>query len=132
MKSKLAENIRFLRFTNNLEQSELAKIIGVKQGQISAYERGVSTPKFDGILKLMDHFKITANDLISRDLAKEGTEHSKELSGVDNNHIIGMYQRELEKMREQIENDKDIPGLLDMLAKIYPEEIELFRKEHNI
>lgn len=117
----------------NMQAKELADLIEIGPSQVSAYENGKSHPSFHVLIKLMEVLNVTPNDLITRDLAKEGVEQpNQELSDVDMKHIIGMYQRELESMREQIEQEKDIPGLMDELEKISPAAVQSIRKKYNI
>lgn len=101
--------------------------------QVSAYENGKSYPSYSVLIKLMEFFNVTANDLVMRDLAKEGVEQpNQQLIDVDMKHIIGMYQRELENMRSKIAQEKDIPGLMDELEKISPAAVQSIRKKYNI
>ena len=43
---KFSENLRTLRISKSFSQSQLAKILGVDQRTISAWEKGVCEPNF--------------------------------------------------------------------------------------
>jgi transcriptional regulator with XRE-family HTH domain len=68
----LSKNIRFLRTTKNITQSELCEQLGVQRSMISAYEDGRSEPKLSAIVRLAEIFNVTMDDLISRDLEVQG------------------------------------------------------------
>jgi len=129
----VGDNIRYLRTSKKLTLNDLGQELGVVASQVSAYENGKSYPSYSVLIKLMEFFNVTANDLVMRDLAKEGVEQpNQQLIDVDMKHIIGMYQRELENMRSKIEQEKDIPGLMDELEKISPAAVQSIRKKYNI
>lgn len=67
----LAQNIKFLRKERRVNQDELCEVMGVTRSQISSYERGISEPKFDGLIKLSQYFNVFIDDLILKDLTNE-------------------------------------------------------------
>ena len=61
----IAQNIKALRMTANLTQSELAEKLGLYgAGNISQYESGYTIPSRDIIMKIADVFGVTANDIL--------------------------------------------------------------------
>lgn len=56
--------LKEIRIRKNLSQYRLAKISGVTQGLISAYEAGQKKPGLDNIIKLANALKVTVSELI--------------------------------------------------------------------
>ena len=59
------ENLKNLRKSKNLTQGELAKVLGVDQRTVSAWEKGVCEPSFSILLKLCEIFEEDFNGLLS-------------------------------------------------------------------
>lgn len=74
----IPDNIKRLRVTHGLTQSELGKIAGVSDKAIWTWENGTAEPRMGAIQKIADHFNIKKSDLIE--------DHSVEpdLTGVTN------------------------------------------------
>lgn len=53
------DTIKNLRTSNNLTQTDLAKLLGVTKSAISAYETGERQPSHDAIVKMADYFNVT-------------------------------------------------------------------------
>lgn len=68
----LAKNIRYLRQEKNLTQEDIAAHIGKSKGNVSAYEKEKTLPPIDIILQLCELFNVTLDELVTRDLAREG------------------------------------------------------------
>lgn len=62
---KFKENLKELRKEHGLTQSELAKLIGVDQRTISAWEKGVCEPSFCLLSKLCEIFKESFDGLLT-------------------------------------------------------------------
>ena len=56
IKIKFSENLKKLRESKNITQAELAKMLGVDQRTISAWENKVCEPSFDILAKLCEIF----------------------------------------------------------------------------
>lgn len=68
----LGKNIRFLRKQKGLTQLDISGELEIKRTMISAYEDGRSEPKLAGLIKLAETFSVTVDELLFRDLEKEG------------------------------------------------------------
>ena len=55
----LGSNIYSYRKMNNLSQEDLAVIVGVSAGAVSKWERGISVPDIDILIRLADYFEIS-------------------------------------------------------------------------
>ena len=60
----IADRIKQLRQKRQWTQDELAEKIGIKQKQISTYERGVNSPSTDFPIKIADAFGVTLEFLV--------------------------------------------------------------------
>lgn len=66
-------NIRYLRESKKMTQTELGKFLGGKSHQsVGKYESGTVDPPLKMIYKMAEIFEVSAGDLISVDLSKGG------------------------------------------------------------
>lgn len=65
MEIRFSENLRTLRETAKMTQSQLAKILGVDQRTISAWEKGICEPSFSLLAKLCEIFDEDFNDIMT-------------------------------------------------------------------
>lgn len=63
------QNLKLLRKRANMTQVELGEHLGVAHTAIVTYESGRGTPKFEGLLKISELFKVNLHDLIYKDLS---------------------------------------------------------------
>jgi transcriptional regulator with XRE-family HTH domain len=61
----ISKNIKELRLERGLSQAELAKKIGVTQGAVYFWEKGISEPTAGFVKKLAEFFEISTDDLLS-------------------------------------------------------------------
>jgi transcriptional regulator with XRE-family HTH domain len=64
----LAKNLKWLRTQRGLKQTDLLKIIGFKSTTWNNYEKGVSKPGLDDMMKISKYFGYTETDILHRDL----------------------------------------------------------------
>jgi len=57
-------NLREIRRERNMSQSELAKLMGVKQSSVSCWESGTYSPNVDSIRRLTGIFNCTSDELL--------------------------------------------------------------------
>ncbi len=62
----VAERIRELMRTENLNQVSLAAKIGVKQNTVSAWLLGKKEPSIASLWKLADHFEVDIDYIVGR------------------------------------------------------------------
>jgi DNA-binding XRE family transcriptional regulator len=67
-KSILARNIKKLRMFKSLNQTEFASLFDLNRPTIGSYEEGRSEPKLQTLLKIAHHYKLTVDDLVSKEL----------------------------------------------------------------
>ncbi len=83
MNNYFAENLRYLRAKNNLDQSQIGEIIGRGRNMVSTYESGASKPNVEILLVLADFFKINLNDLVTSRLADHEGQPEKLPKSID-------------------------------------------------
>lgn len=66
--SNFGKNIRKIRNVRNMSQQAFADIFDLKRATLGAYEEGRSEPKIDTLLKIANHFSITVDDLLTKEL----------------------------------------------------------------
>ncbi len=66
----ISSNMRFLRVLAGYTQNELAQKVGTNRANIASYERGISTPNVDLLLKLSNCFNVELTDFIQVDLPR--------------------------------------------------------------
>lgn len=66
MKELFAANLKTLRKSYKLSQSELAERVGTSQRNVSYWENGTTQPDIDTLIKLADVFDVTVDELIGR------------------------------------------------------------------
>lgn len=62
---KFAENLKYLRKNAGITQENLAKMVGVDQRTISAWERGVCQPSFEILALLCEIFEETFDSILT-------------------------------------------------------------------
>lgn len=72
----LANNIKYLRYINQLTQAVLADKLQIKRSLIGAYEEGRATPKIAVMQLLARQFNLSLDELISRNLEAKGMPQS--------------------------------------------------------
>jgi transcriptional regulator with XRE-family HTH domain len=69
---EFGERLRQLRLEKEMYQKELAKIIGVSESAISAYEKGIREPEYSKLKELAKFFAVSIDYLIGVSDIKEG------------------------------------------------------------
>ncbi|MBE6156958.1 MAG: helix-turn-helix transcriptional regulator [Firmicutes bacterium] len=70
------KNVKYLRETNNIPQSKLAKDLKIDQSTLAKWENSTRQITLDWAIKISDYFKIGIGDFISKDL------HIKTISSI--------------------------------------------------
>ncbi|MBT5187692.1 MAG: helix-turn-helix transcriptional regulator, partial [Kordiimonadaceae bacterium] len=68
-KQKFGERLKQMRKSvKNINQTEIGKLMGVKQSTISRWEAGIDEPEHDHIRSLSEYFKCTTDYLLGTDV----------------------------------------------------------------
>ena len=66
------KNLRYLRKKEGYDQKTIGDLIGVQTPTVSKYESGMVQPSLGGMVNLAEFFGISTDDLLKKDLEKEG------------------------------------------------------------
>lgn len=72
----LSENLKNLRKTKGITQEELAIRLNVVRQTISKWEKGLSVPDADTLIKLADFFEVSVSELLGSKVEKEADTNS--------------------------------------------------------
>lgn len=64
----IGEKIRELRIRNQLSQESIAQLLDVSRQSVSKWEKGLSKPSTDNLLRLSEIFSVSVEDLIDNDI----------------------------------------------------------------
>ena len=95
----LAENLDYLMRQRNISGKNLAKEMGWKDTVISSYKTGNADPPIKNAIKLAAFFNVSLEDLVNKDLSKEGVEYK---TGQNDDLIIELLMKEVKHLRKQI------------------------------
>jgi transcriptional regulator with XRE-family HTH domain len=84
----LNENLNILRKTKGLSQEELAIRLNVVRQTISKWEKGLSVPDADMLIRIAEIFEISVSELLG--------------SKLDNNTDINIVSEQLSRINEQL------------------------------
>jgi transcriptional regulator with XRE-family HTH domain len=111
----LAKNLKWLRERRGIKQSEIEAYIGFKSTTWNNYEKGVSKPGLDDLVKMSKYFGVTETQLLHKDVSKLKKINTADPGSADryNNPDAGMvnedpaeYKR-LCEIKDKIIEDKD-------------------------
>lgn len=110
MTSKLSENIRFLRKSQQMTQQTLADAMGVTVGAVHKWEQDLSTPAIGVIMDLAGFFGVSVDALVGYRM--EPREKSQILDRLQAMRLRKQYDWEaVERWLRQYPNDFDIVSL---------------------
>lgn len=96
-KTILARNIKKLRLFKSLNQSDFAALFDINRPSIGSYEEGRSEPKLATLQKIAQHFKISIDDLLSKELTVN------KIAGFDLDEIIRKRDDDFSKRLSNLE-----------------------------
>ena len=79
----IGQTIRDLRKLKKMSQSELAKVVGVSQTTVTAWETGKAEPSSSAISSLADYFNVTTDYLLGRPEKKDDNAHTADIEDLD-------------------------------------------------
>lgn len=65
----LNKNIKKLRTLKGLSQTEFARLFDLSRANIGSYEEGRAQPKMEAVIKIANHFSISLDDFVNRELS---------------------------------------------------------------
>lgn len=100
----IGKNIKRIRVANGMEQSQIAKIAGVTNKAVSAWENELSVPRMGAIQKIADYFGILKSDIIE--------DKSNHYNGTD------PLKKEISNLVTDILNKTDDINKLELLKNV--------------
>ena len=73
--SFFGKNIRKIRSIKKISQAVFAEIFGLSRASIGSYEEGRAEPKLEIIIQIANHFSITIDELINKELTVNDLYH---------------------------------------------------------
>lgn len=70
--SILSGNIKYLRKSMGYTQTDMCRLLKISQPALANYENGARIPSIEGLLNISEFFGVTVDDLLKKDLSKEG------------------------------------------------------------
>lgn len=121
---EISKKLYLLRTEHNLTQADIAKIAGASDKAVSAWEKGIRSPKIQYIKPICERFGIDVNTFIdeNNDIYKPSTASAPpnenkpaegELDELDREFIRLVSQLTPEQRRRQYEVLQDIVGRRD-------------------
>ena len=106
----ISENIKLLRNKQGLTQEGVAKKIGKTIATVSDYEKGRSLPPLDITVKLSELFGVTLDELVNRDLIREGRPPQQPLpkenaAGTSQELLNRLLIQKLEEVAEELKEN---------------------------
>jgi transcriptional regulator with XRE-family HTH domain len=71
------KNLEKIRKEHKISQAKLGSALGITQQMISSYEKDISSPNIDSLIKIADFFQMSVDDLIGHIVKSENGESQK-------------------------------------------------------
>ena len=124
----LAENLKVLRKQKGFSQEELAVRINVVRQTVSKWEKGLSVPDADALVKLAEVLGVSTSELLGEEVKNEGNslEVAEQLS-----KIAALMAIQMQRKQQLIRIIVSIIGtvvLIMFIAAIYPKWTEIWHE----
>lgn len=83
----VADRIKFLRESNDMTQSELAKQLGITRSSVNAWEQGISVPSTQYVVELARLFNVSVDYLLGVDASA-----NLNITGLNEDDVKLVYQ----------------------------------------
>lgn len=103
-----ADRLRDLRQDHDMQQTQLAEMLNLKSSAISKYEKNITQPSIDTLIKLSHIFDVTIDYLVG--ISDEEKPHAINISPFESNIILRFRKLNYEN---QIRIDERINLLLE-------------------
>lgn len=121
----LAQNLKYLRERNGEMQKDIAELLSISKQTASVYEKGECEPDIEKLILLADHFVVTIDDLLRKDLRPPKPRcagnlkfyrEKYELTQDDIGKLIGVGQKEVSNYEK---GNREIPLLKLLILSEY-------------
>ena len=73
--TQIGKNIKRIRTTKKLSQSQFAEVFNLTRGSVGAYEEGRAEPKIDTIIQIANYFSLSIDLLLNKELTVNDLYH---------------------------------------------------------
>ena len=117
----LSENLKVLRKQKGFSQEELAVRINVVRQTVSKWEKGLSVPDADSVVKLAEIFGVSVNELLGEELKSEDNslEVAEQLSRL--NALLAIEMQRKQQFWKTVFTVVGIAIFASFIASIYPQ-----------
>jgi len=67
--SYIGKNIRKIRMSKKMTQTEFADLFDLKRTVVGSYEEGRAEPKIETLIKISDYFNLSLDQLLRKELS---------------------------------------------------------------
>jgi DNA-binding XRE family transcriptional regulator len=92
----LAQNLKYLRMKSKETQKDISEFLGVSEMTVSRYENGDSEPDIETVIKLSEHYNLSIDDLLLKELRPLISIHASNIRFLREKY--GMKQKDMERM----------------------------------
>jgi len=124
----LSENLKVLRKQKGFSQEELAVRVNVVRQTISKWEKGLSVPDADTVMKLAEVFGVSVNELLGEEIAVEenGLEVAEQLSKL--NALLAIQMQQRQQFKRTMIKVLGVIVMILFIAAIYPRWTEMWHE----
>lgn len=103
----LCEQLKKIRENHGLKQNELAKILNISSATYNTYERNISFPPIETLIKIANYFNVSLDELVGRNYSKPYTTLEQDilrtvnqLSNLEQSKVLGYAKARVEAQSE--------------------------------
>lgn len=124
----LSENLKVLRKQKGFSQEELAVRVNVVRQTVSKWEKGLSVPDADTVIKLAEVFGVSVSELLGEEIkdAEEKLEVAEQLSKL--NALLAIQMQRKQQFWSTFFKAVGVIVLLAFIAAIYPKWTEIWHE----
>ena len=111
-----SKNLRYYLSLNNMQQKELAHILGIQPSTITNWLKQAAMPQVSTIQKIADYFRIGKSDLVDEKLDSDSDFDARIISDIRTVNMVKMFYSLSVADREAIE--QIITSLYTKIKKI--------------
>ena len=124
----LSENLKVLRKQKGFSQEELAVRVNVARQTVSKWEKGLSVPDADTVIKLAEVFGVSVSELLGEEIkdAEAKLEVAEQLSKL--NALLAIQMQRRQQFWSTVFKIVGVIILLAFVAAIYPKWTEIWHE----
>lgn len=124
----LAENLKILRKQKGFSQEELAVRVNVVRQTVSKWEKGLSVPDADIVVKLAEVLDVSVNELLGEEIKcnDKKLEVAEQLAKL--NALLAIQLQRKQQVRKTVLNMVGVILILGFVAAIYPTWTEIWHE----